>query len=399
MLAQIKKLFFSTRFLVILYAMAAALVAWLQFSAGPKPDTMTHYNNYIIFRQSFFHLVQLKDLYQLHPSEHSDYYKYSPTFALLMGILAYLPIFPGYLLWILLNAMILFVAIRTLPVNDPRFKVYILWFIVIDLITSLQNSQSNALMAGLLILAFCLLERKNFALATLMISLTVFIKIFGLVAFSLFFLYPVKKKFIFYSALWMVMLLILPLIVISPSQLIYLYKSWWGLLSADYSASIGYSVMGWFHTWFHFDPPKNLVVLSGAVIFYIPLLFVKRYGQFIFRLLFLCNILIWVIIFNHRAESSTFIIAVCGIGMWYFSQEKNYFNLILLLFAFIFTCLSPTDVFPSTVRNNFFQPYVLKVVPCILIWVKIIYELVSASYKPKSSLITSSVSERRYSFS
>jgi len=75
----------------------------------------THYNNYIIFKQSFFHLIENKDLYQLHPTEHWDYYKYSPTFSLLMAPLACLPNALGLFIWNLLNVLILFWALWKLP--------------------------------------------------------------------------------------------------------------------------------------------------------------------------------------------------------------------------------------------------------------------------------------------
>ena len=55
----------------------------------------THYNNYKIFKESYFHLIQNKDLYQLYPAEHFDYFKYSPTFSLLMAPIAYLPDLAG----------------------------------------------------------------------------------------------------------------------------------------------------------------------------------------------------------------------------------------------------------------------------------------------------------------
>jgi hypothetical protein len=184
----------------------------------------------------------------------------------------------------------------------------------------------------------------------------------------------------------MILLLLLPALFVSPSQLIFLYESWGNLLLMDYESSSGISVMGWLHSWFHFTPPGNLITLAGIIIFCIPLFLVKRYTEFMFRLLVLCSLLIWVIIFNHKAESATFIIATCGVALWYFSQERSYVNLTLLLLAFIFTCLSPTDLFPSGVRTNFVIPYTLKAVPCILIWLKIIYEMVTSSYHPKPGL-------------
>ena len=386
MFKTLQKFFSNPKFILVIYALLAAGTALQEYHLGSKSDTSTHYNNYIIFRQSFFHLIHHKDLYAPYPAEHFDYYKYSPAFAVFMGAFAYLPLAIGLITWNLLNALVLFFAIKSLPVNDRKIHVAVWWFVVIELTTSLQNSQSNALIAGLLILAFCFLERRNIALATLMITFTVFIKIFGLVAFSLFLLYPDKKRFVLYSALWMGLFALIPLIVISPTQLLSLYESWWKLLGTDYSGSSGISVMGWLNSWLNIAPPKNMVTLAGVVIFCIPLLFIRRYTQFIFRWLFFCSILIWVIIFNHKAESSTFIIAVCGIALWYFSQERNYVNLTLLMLAFVFTCLSPTDLFPPALRTNFFVPYTVKVVPCIVIWVKIIYELIAASYKPKIGL-------------
>ncbi len=380
----LKNIFRSNGFLLAVYTLLALVVSLQQYHLGGKSDTATHYNNFIIFRQSFLHLVHNNDLYALYPAEYYDYYKYSPAFALFMGAFAYLPVPVGLILWNVLNAMVLFFAFKSLPVPDQKIKIAVMWFVVIELITSLQNSQSNALIAGLLILAFNFLERRRIAYGTMMIALTVFIKIFGLVAFSLFFLYADKKRFFGWSALWITLLTILPLLVVTPHQLIFLYQSWVHLLQMDFDGSIGISVAGWLQTWFHFDPPKHWITLAGIILFCIPLLYYQRYSQFIFRWLILCSILIWIIIFNHKAESATFIIAVSGIALWYFSQERNYFNLTLLILAFLFTCLSPTDLFPSSVRKTFFIPYVVKVFPCIIIWMKITRELITGSYHPKT---------------
>jgi hypothetical protein len=231
------------------------------------------------------------------------------------------------------------------------------------------------LIAGLLLLAFSLLERRKIALATMMIVVAAFTKLFGLIAFSLFLLYPDKKKFILFSALWGIAIGILPLIVVSPGELVRLYGSWWKLLSMDYADSAGLSVMAWLQSWFHLNLPKIIVELCGIALFCWPLIQVDRYRDFRFRLLFFCNVLIWVVIFNYKTESSTYIIAICGVALWYFSQTRNRLDLVLVSLAFVFTCLSPTDIFPSTLSAALFVPYSIKAVPCIVIWGKIIYEL------------------------
>ena len=163
----------------------------------------TAYNNYLIFKQSFFHLIEGKDLFILYPKEHWDLYKYSPTFSLMMAPLAILPDVVGLFIWNLLNALVLFFGIKKLQL-PARFKgiefskisMFIILFVGLELMTSLQNEQSNGLLAGLIILAFVFLEKEKIWLGTLCITLTFYIKIFGIVAFALFLVYPQKGKFI-----------------------------------------------------------------------------------------------------------------------------------------------------------------------------------------------------------
>jgi len=350
----------------------------------PGEPAYTHYNNYVIFKQSFFHLIENKNLYELYPAEHFDYYKYSPTFSLFMAPLANLPDSVGLFLWNLLNVLVLYFALRRLPLSSNKTHLLMLGFVFLELLTSTQNSQSNALIAGLIIFAFTSLERKQIALASLFIVLTVFIKIFGLVAFALFMFYPNKLRAAVYTIGWTVLLAALPLLVISVSQLSFLYQSWLHLLQNDHSASIGFSVAGWLYTWFHIDA-KNATVLIGALVFCLPFLKWKYYNDVQFKLFFLSSILLWIVIFNHKAESATFIIAVTGIAIWFFSQKRTLLNTILFGAAFIFTILSPTDLFPRSIRESFVIPYVLKAVPCILIWFKIMYDLLF--FKPGSKLI------------
>jgi hypothetical protein len=149
-----------------------------------------------------------------------------------------------------------------------------------------------------------------------------------------------------------------------------LYGSWERLLATDYAGSTGLSLMAWLQTWFGIDAPNRVVALVGLGVLLLPLSLIRRYDELPFRLLFLCDILIWVVIFNHKAESSSYIIAVSGVALWFFDT-------ILLVLAFVFTTLSPTDVFPRSVSVAFFVPYVIKVVPCVLIWAKITFDLVS----------------------
>ena len=336
----------------------------------------TYYNNYVIFRQSFYHLAENKDPYQLYPEEHADYYKYSPAFSLFFGIFAIFPDYIGLNLWNILNTLVLLLAVYYLPHIDNRKKGLILLACLLELVTSLQNSQSNGLVAGLMIFSLGFLERgKNFWSA-FVIVFWVFIKLFGIVGFALFLLYPQKWKSALYSFLWILVLGFIPLIVVSSDQLTTIYQSWWHLLRMDQSASYGLSLAGLLHAWTGTEIPKLPVLMTGAVLFFVPFLLTDKFKDYTFRLFLLSEVLIWVIIFNHKAESPGYIIAFAGISIWYVLSEKSYLNTALFIFAFVVTCLSPTDLFPRSLRNGFFEPYMLKALPVILVWMKILFDLV-----------------------
>lgn len=371
-----------------LLTVAATVVQFLKSSNLPY----TNYNNYIIFRNAFYHLLQGQDMYILHVVEQYDLYKYSPTFALLMGPLAVLPNFLGLLGWNALNAAALYWAVQQLPTIDGKARRVVLWLAAIELLTSMQNAQSNGLVAGLIIGGAVALERARPGRAALWLLLSVFVKLFGLVAFVLFWLYPRQRgRFVLWSISLGIGLALLPLIVVSSAELLVQYQSWGRMLAADHSASLGLSVMGWLETWFGFLPPKMVVVLGGAVLFCLPLLRFGQYQYGAFRVGMLAAVLLWVVVFNHKAESPTFVIAVAGVGLWWGLQtDRSWPDLMLLYSVVLLTVLSPTDLFPRFLRKAYVVPYVLKAVPCIFVWGRLTYELLTHNFAPQPTALHAS---------
>ncbi len=345
----------------------------------------TFYNNYVIFEQSFHHLLENKDLYILYPLEQWDLFKYTPTFAAFFGLFAIFPDWLGLSLWNLFNALLLLFAVYYLPRYTDKQKSLILLLSLIELMTSLQNGQSNALIAGLLILTLGLLEKDKLILATFCVVFSVYIKLFGIVGFALFLFYPQKWKLILYSAFWSILLFAIPLAFVSPEHYKNLYISYGNMLYNDHETSYGYSVMGWFNSWFGIPVNKLFVVLGGALVFMLPFYKFQNFKYFTFRILALSSVLIWIVIFNHKAESPTFIIAMAGISLWFVASPKNYINIALFVSAFILTSLSPTDIFPRFLRDEYVIQYNLKVLPCILIWFKIIYDQITFKKEKEDS--------------
>lgn len=372
------------------YVLIAVIATAQGLFSGPKVyipggHPYISYNNFRIFKLSFYHLLQGKDIYQLFPDEHWDLYKYSPTFALLFGVLSWMPDSIGLLLWNLINSLCLFAGVRLLPNLDNEKKSWILLFSLLEMLLSIQNTQSNGLMAGLIVLAFALAERSKYALSTLCIVFSFYIKIYGGLAFVFYLFYPGKLRLAGWSIFWMILFALLPLLAVNIHQLAFLYNSWLSLLLNDRSASMGISLMGIMESWFHLTSLKNGVTLIGLLLFLLPLIHISRYRDYTFRLLYLASVLIWMVIFNHKAESPTFVIVTAGIGIWYFSQRPDPLNRVLLILSFFLITMSVSDLVPAPVRNEFVRPYGIKAVMGIVVWLKIFYEQITLRYNPLSS--------------
>jgi hypothetical protein len=306
-----------------------------------------------------------------------------------MGLFKPMPDLLGLFIFNLLNVAVLVYALSKLNFPQKRYT-FLLLFLVVETGISLSSSQTNLLMAGLIILSFVSFEKKNVALASLFICLTFFIKIFGIVAFALWLLYPQKGKFILYTLLWMALLLMIPALVISPTELMWQYENWLVLLQQDHSASVGISFMGWMYSWFGWNLPKIGTLVVAAALFLLPFLKTNQYGNYLFRIQMVASVLLWIVIFNHKGESPTYIIAMAGVALWYYSQKRIGVNLVLLWLCLVFTSFSSTEAFtPLWVTSRYVVPFSIKAVFCTIIWCKLIFDAMLQKSTPDPELALS----------
>lgn len=343
------------KLLFILFALAAISVS-LQSYYSPLKELWggkyTTYNNYIIFKSSGHHLVNHANLYDRYPSEYADFYKYSPTFAVLFMPFGLFPDAVGLTLWNLLNAVLLLLAFFSLKGGSNRINTLFFVFLVVELVTSMQSSQSNALMAGLLIMAYTQVKKEKYFLSSLLISLGVMIKIYAGLGFLLFFFAGDKRRFLLHSILCMIGLVLLPAILIGFKELWWQYENWKYLLSWDMDASSGTSLIGIMGLVMPMEAIKLPLQLAGLVILLLPLFAVKERDEK-FERDFVAFVLVWMILFNHKAESPAFIIAFSGATLWIMDRLQNRLALAVYIIAFVMGCLSSTDLFPYSTRQFF----------------------------------------------
>ena len=118
-------------------------------------------NNYSIFYYSLQHLISGENLYTEYPNLYFDHYHYAPTFAALFSPVFLLPYKVGLFIWSFLFTAVWIYAIYQLP-YEKRIKVFIFWYAVQELLTSIDNSQTNPLIAAIPLLAYTYLKRNKF---------------------------------------------------------------------------------------------------------------------------------------------------------------------------------------------------------------------------------------------
>ena len=360
-------IFSNTRFIVGVYTVLTLLASIkLTFFEGS--------GNYSIFYYSLRHLIDGQNLYADYPAQYVDHYHYAPTFAALFASVFALPYALGLFLWQFLFAGVWFYALYRMPLTHPQ-KVFAYWFCLQELFTSLVNSQTNPLIAAVSLLAFICFEKKQPLWAAFFIMVGANIKIYSLVAAGLFLLYPYKWRFLAYMVLWTVVLGLLPLLFTTPDKLYWQYEMWVRqlLVKSDGDKWTNLSIHRLVHLFISPDLPTSAIIGAGVAVFCTVYAHVRRYGSQRFRMLLLASVLIFQVIFNPVAESPTYITAVTGAVLWWFYSPQTWLDRGLLIGCFVFTVMSPSDLFPTFLREQFVKPYVLKALPCVLIWARIIY--------------------------
>lgn len=353
----------------------------------------SHHNNYRIFIYTYFHAVDQVSLFVSYP-EYGDTNHYGPFFSLIIAPFALLPEYLGAYLWELVNTLFLFYAVQTLPLKNTKI-IAVYWIIANELLTSLFACQINPAIAAIIILSYTLIERKQNFMATCLIMLGTFIKLYGIVGLAFFFFAKEKPKYIAYCIFWAILFFVLPMVFFGPSYILSQYREWYvslsekQLLNASLDSQQDISVMGFIRRITQNPTIPNLpFLLAGVLIFVIPYFRISQYKNLNFRMMYLASALIMAVIFSNSSESPTYIIAFAGIAIWFVLQTRPLSRTILVLFvlSILFTTMAPTDFYPKSLRQLFLH-YSIKTVPCLLIWLHISYQLMFKDFHTEQSPI------------
>jgi len=363
-----------------------------RFVTGRASDQLRHAarpsGNFEIFRTASRHLVSGQDLYAEYPAEHTDRFKYSPTFALLFQPFAWLPWPLALLGWNLLNGLLLFVAVeRVLPARRALLAQSLL---LLEVLRGMQNAQSNALVAALIVLAFVAMERLRIWRAALAVALGVCVKIFPLAALT--FAIPRRRAIRtgLATAATGAALIALPLLLMSPAALAAQYQSWRGVESAD-AQQRWFSAMELLHRITGIAVPNWPIQLVGTLALLAPLALRRdRWDDARFRLLYLCSLLLYVVLFNHQAERASYLIAFTGATIWFASEPVARWRRWLYGTAMLTIPLMSTLIPGAWLRTDAATTYRLAL-PCLAIWLVVQREMLR---RAQSSARAASASDK-----
>ncbi|MFS4472969.1 glycosyltransferase family 87 protein [Chryseobacterium sp. T20] len=350
-------------------------------------------NNYLIFKNVFFNTIHQKNLFIHYPDFYFDLNHYGVFFSALIAPFAMMPDWLGISLWNIANTFIFIYGIYKLPFSDSKKAIFGLLCLQ-EYITAALSLQFNVALTGLLLLsAVYIYERKEVKSVTA-ILIGIFVKIYGIVGLTQFFFIKNKTKFILSGIGIALLFFVLPMAYSSPQFVIQCYADWFQSIVEKNSENqvLGnmqdISLMGFVRRVLGDASISNLVFLAGGLpLFALPYIRIKQYKHYAFQLMILASTLLFLVLFSSSSESPTYIIAVVGVLIWFFLQKERTPLIIgLLVFVIIFTCFSTSDLFPKFVKENYIIKYSLKAVPCIVIWLRVTYELLTKDFEKNYSL-------------
>ena len=362
--------------------------------AGLTKIAPHRHNNFLIFRGVFWHTIQKLSLYDFYPTEYNDHNHYGPIFSLVIAPFAVVPDAIGLLGWLVVLALGMYYAVRRLPLEEGR-QIFLYWFCAHELLTALQMQQFNIAIAAIIIGSFAAIEKGREVTAAFLIVLGTFVKLYGVVGLAFFFFVKRKPRFILALIGWSVVCFVAPMLISSPEYVVGQYVEWYERLAAKngentFSLMQNISLLGMIRKASGSASYSDLlVILPGLTLFGLPYLRFGQYRHLAFRYAILSSVLLFVVLFSTGSESSTYIIPFAGIALWYTTSpwKRSGWDVALLVFAFVLSSLSPSDLFPRSLREAYVLPYALKALPPTLIWLRLSYELLTRDYAPSKTAL------------
>lgn len=354
-------------------------------------------NNFLIFKGVFWHAWHQSPMYAEYPAEYFDVNHYGPFFSLIIAPFCLMPHWLGLVAWCVALALFCFCAVSKSSLTRSQ-QIFVYWFCAHELLTALFMQQFNVAIAAMLLLTFYCVEKERDWLATLCIVAGFYIKLYGIVGLAFFFFSKHKRVFILSFLVWLIALFIAPMLISSPAYIVEQYRDWYiELVHKNAVNNFGtgegirmnltnISLLGIVRRLTLGSYSDLWLIIPGLVLFCAPYLRLSQWKHLPFRQMFLASTMMFMCLFSTGTESSGYITALIACCVWYTCApwHRTHWDIALMVLAFILTSLSPSDLVPAWIRNEWIKPFALKALPVSIIWFKLTYEILTQDYSPHS---------------
>jgi hypothetical protein len=255
----------------------------------------------------------------------TEYYRYSPLFAILLTPLASLPDCWGGSIWKALNIAVYAIGLASacrhlLPVRPSRNQLAALWLLALPLsLHSMYNGQANLIMLGTTLLGLSAAARGHWNWAALWLALATLIKGYPL-ALALLLSALYLRPFALRYALFLAAGLLLPFATQPPNVVAEQYASWYRHLT-DSTMIMRERLRSIDYLFLCYKLPISprtfmfLGVLGGAGALGVCLLWARRLTEpraLLTRVYLLFAV--WVVLFGPATETCTYVILGPALG-------------------------------------------------------------------------------------
>lgn len=401
-LSFFRKPFFSDpRTIAVLWFIIAVVVFFTKHPFDP-----TKGNNFLIFRGVFYHTIHQLPLFASYPAEYADVNHYGPVFSLVIAPFALLPRVAGLFLWYIFLAATLFVAIRKMPLSEGD-KSAISWIVTLELLHALQMQQFNIAIAAMVVGTYIAARDDRPSTAAFLIMLGTFTKIYGIVAIAFFPFIQRKGRFLLWALIWAIILFVAPMLISSPEYICSQYVDWFRCLTEKNMENgmavndlQNISAIGMIHRISGAQFSDVWILLPAMLLFALPLLRVKKWGNYSYQWGIVASALMCIILFSTGSESSGYVIAFLGVAIWYTQLPSlsltsgdvsnpagRYlgWKLGLLILAFLICGFGGSDIVPRSIKVGIVRAYSLKALPVLCIWLYLTMTLLISKFPSKNT--------------
>lgn len=371
------------RTLVAIYVVAGLV-------AGIVSDLADASQNLAVYRSAALALLHGAPLYERFSWDY-DFYKYGPAFAFAFLPLALLPWHLSAALWSAGNfalgayGMARFAratwADRPEPERETRAS-FLLLFALPGILLTTDGDQSNLLVAGACLWAGALYFEQRERPAAPLLAFAILVKLFPAALGAVALTSKRWKQAVAWLAAVTAAFAVSPMLLVGPLRLWRYHLEWRGMLLGDHGAAQAY--------WSHWSIMHALDMCGihgfdgiaqvlGVSLFLLSAAFYVRYARRVevaesrrLGFVFVTCTLAFVLLFNHRSESPTYVLSGIAAAMYLLSVRQRtawhwtLFVLVVLAPSPIYSDYKTPGLMGVLAAKRLFHP--LRLLPLTVMW-------------------------------